>query len=661
LSNGNVGIGTAAPAYKLQVMGQTRISDALLVDGLIHVGGYTNGTNLGAYNLELGGPSPTATNGQATIYFHHHLDVAHQLRYTLGTLYLEAAGNGYGTTSTPALQVNGPLYAAVNGGTVGIGTNSPSGKMTIQPESGWGDNVPLFEVKNKYGVDVLAVYNTGVRIQVEHDPAKGSRGGFSVGGYDMTKGGATSNFMIISPDSIRFNISNTSGKGSKGGFAVGGYDATKSSPNQDFMYLTPQNPTNSGQYNTTIGFKSGFNNKYGNYNTFIGYLAGFSHTGVSGNTTAGHGNVYIGYMSGYTSTQGQQNCFIGYESGSQSESIPLFANTFLGYRAGKRSSGSSNIMIGHDAGFDNSFSTKSGTGDNNIMIGSETGAAYTSAHDNILIGPSSGFHLSTGANNVCLGEYTGLFAVSGSQNVYLGNFSGQNGSGSGNVFIGYQAGQNEYGNNKLYINNSSATSPLILGDFSARNLDVNGMIRATGVAVPTSGAGLELSYSGGVAYIEGYDRTAALQKPICLAATNVYPYAQVNLGNSTHLWNAVFAVNGVINISDLRFKTNITSLNYGLESIMKLDPVSFTWKNEPGGSKHLGLIAQEVMGIIGEAVDIGTDPDKILGINYSQLVPVLIKGMQEQQQQIESQQKEIDELKTLVNTLIANQTAQVNK
>jgi len=62
--------------------------------------------------------------------------------------------------------------------------------------------------------------------------------------------------------------------------------------------------------------------------------------------------------------------------------------------------------------------------------------------------------------------------------------------------------------------------------------------------------------------------------------------------------------------------------------------------------KHLGLVAQEVIGIIDEAVDTGTDPDKILGINYSQLVPVLIKGMQEQQQQIRIQKKENRQLKS---------------
>jgi hypothetical protein len=182
-------------------------------------------------------------------------------------------------------------------------------------------------------------------------------------------------------------------------------------------------------------------------------------------------------------------------------------------------------------------------------------------------------------------------------------------------------------------------------------LDVSGMIRATGVAVPTSGAGIELSYSGGVAVIEGYDRTSNILKPICLSATNVYPNTQVDLGSSAHRWNSVYAANGTIQTSDRRLKANIASLNYGLESIMKLNPVCFTWKDEPAGSKHLGLVAQEVVGIIDEVVDTGTDPDKILGINYSQLVPVLIKGMQDQQQQIESQKQENQQLKSELQIL----------
>jgi len=92
-----------------------------------------------------------------------------------------------------------------------------------------------------------------------------------------------------------------------------------------------------------------------------------------------------------------------------------------------------------------------------------------------------------------------------------------------------------------------------------------------------------------------------------------------------------------------------------------LRPVSFYWKDGNDRDKKLGLVAQEVKEVVKEAVIVGDDENQTLGLNYSELIPVLIKGMQEQQKQIETQQKEIYELKSLVNTLVANQNGQGNK
>ncbi|WP_310397946.1 hypothetical protein [Hymenobacter sp.] len=61
--------------------------------------------------LEINGNDPTQTNQQATLMLHHHGVLAHQLRYTAGTLYLEGAGNGYGTNNVPNFVVGGRLNA----------------------------------------------------------------------------------------------------------------------------------------------------------------------------------------------------------------------------------------------------------------------------------------------------------------------------------------------------------------------------------------------------------------------------------------------------------------------------------------------------------------------------------------------------------------------
>jgi len=129
--------------------------------------------------------------------------------------------------------------------------------------------------------------------------------------------------------------------------------------------------------------------------------------------------------------------------------------------------------------------------------------------------------------------------------------------------------------------------------------------------------------------------------------------------------------------SDSRLKENQIPLNYGLKEVMELSPKQYVHHSSIDQSKWpeeniprtIGLIAQEVYNIIPEAVDVPENSSTGLwGLNYDKLIPVLVKAIQEQQTQIESSkqenqklQSEIYELKTLVNSLIANQTAQLNK
>jgi uncharacterized protein (TIGR02145 family) len=133
---------------------------------------------------------------------------------------------------------------------------APLSKLGI---NGTTDNMDeaLFEVKNKAGNTVFAVYNEGVRVSVGNGNAKGTHGGFSVGGYDGTKG--VHNLLTVTSDSVRVYVdSNPATKGTKGGFAVGGYDMTKGGTAQNYFNITPDSTRVYINDSETKGAKGGF-------------------------------------------------------------------------------------------------------------------------------------------------------------------------------------------------------------------------------------------------------------------------------------------------------------------------------------------------------------------------------------------------------------------
>ena len=124
-----------------------------------------------------------------------------------------------------------------------------------------------------------------------------------------------------------------------------------------------------------------------------------------------------------------------------------------------------------------------------------------------------------------------------------------------------------------------------------------------------------------------------------------------SLGQDGLVWTEVFATSGVVSTSDRRLKTDIQELTVGLEELMQLEPVSYRRRDRSDDPREIGLIAQDVEDIVPEVVRHPTNPGGHYGLNYSQLVPVLIKAVQEQQITIRAQQEEIDVLKNLYSDL----------
>lgn len=94
-------------------------------------------------------------------------------------------------------------------------------------------------------------------------------------------------------------------------------------------------------------------------------------------------------------------------------------------------------------------------------------------------------------------------------------------------------------------------------------------------------------------------------------------------------------------VSDISVKENIQPLDYGLEAILALKPVSFEFKKEYknyGEGKQIGFIAQDMAKVLPEAT-FTTEKTGLMGINKEDIIAVLVAGMQEQQKMIEELQK----------------------
>jgi len=109
--------------------------------------------------------------------------------------------------------------------------------------------------------------------------------------------------------------------------------------------------------------------------------------------------------------------------------------------------------------------------------------------------------------------------------------------------------------------------------------------------------------------------------------------------------------------SDRRLKTSIEPLGSVLDALADIRPVRYRFKESTGNAqdKDIGLVAQEVQKEFPELVH--EDSDGYLSLSYSKLSSVLLKGLQEQQSQIEELKAENKKIKERLSALEAQATA----
>jgi len=533
----------------------------------------------------------------------------------------------------------------------------------------------LFEVKNKDGKTIFAVYNEGVRVYVDDGIAgKGTKGGFAIGSFDSSKG-TYQDYFLVNADSIRAYINTNTLKGTKGGFAIGGFDPSKAA-REEFLRVTRDSTrvylNNTGTKARKGGFAIGsFDNSKGNFidymlvsddsirlyikeeakatkggfaigsfdaskTGFAQYLSvnskrtnvqvkdtilGFSVTNIQGGGAADFMridkiNAFIGHETGVKvtpSTLGDQGKYnVFLGYQSGTNNTSGYRNVFMGYRAGmKNTTAENNVFIGTESGINNQ------TGNSNTFIGYRSGFSTTTS-ENTFVGHGTGYYNNTGKYNTFFGKGAGSFHESGDYNTFLGWGAGNsNDAGNKNVFIGAGAGTNNTGSSNIFIGynaDASGTNKLWINNgFSATPL-ISGDFSARKVVI--NGKAGDFTDPGYEFYVVG------------------------DAGGST----------GWASLSDVRLKTNISAIPDALSKVTRLHGVTFDWKPEARmDEKHsVGLIAQELEKELPEAV---VSDGSYMSVRYGLVSALLVEAIKEQQSLITVQKKQIEELQFRVEEM----------
>jgi len=340
--------------------------------------------------------------------------------------------------------------------------------------------------------------------------------------------------------------------------------------------------------NAVIGQNAGIAITTGTGNVAMGANAGLKISTQTNNTFVGNNagkvntassNTFVGANAGSANVTGVNNTFIGTNAGAISPTGTN--NTFIGSSAGLNAFGSEIIAIGNQAAqtLGGSFGLSYG-----VFIGNQAGQVATTGRFNAVIGHLSGSALTTGGENTIIGIESGSRITTGIQNVLIGSVVG-------NALI--------TGSNNIYIGSgTNGTTPGIANQ-----------IRIGSTAISTC-------FIGGI-------------RGIAVAGGQT-----VQVDVSGQLGSVV---------SSIKFKDNIEPMPDVTDTLMSLNPVTFTYKANPEQCIQYGLIAEEVDKTFPYLSVLDKDGNPY-GVEYYRLIALLLK-------QAQTQQITIAELKERIETI----------
>jgi hypothetical protein len=376
-----------------------------------------------------------------------------------------------------------------------------------------------------------------------------------------------------------------------------GNGLTEKASNQEFGFQALQAVT-TGEFNLAIGYNALMSNSSGAANTALGFA------NMSYNTT-GSNNTAIGHQALQNNVIGISNVAVG--------SYALYANI-----------GNRNLGIGHKALFSNT------SGRENVSVGFESNLANSVGIANVAVGNGALANNRAGSRAVAIGHGVMFYANAGE--VAYDNL---------NTAVGFESMKGL----GVYTNTFNLNSAV--GAYTLKSLSTG-----SGNAV--------LGYNAGAAITTGSNNTALGNQTIIAATINnasaIGYGASVSTDNTIKLGNALvtsvetaaaISASSFVTTSDSRLKRNIVPLKEAGVVLNVLNPVSYQKRKSLEDSAYTeveyGFIAQELQKVLPDLVK--PRADGILQVNYTAMIPLLTKALQEQH-------AEIVELRELIHQLM---------
>ena len=390
------------------------------------------------------------------------------------------------------------------------------------------------------------------------------------------------------------------------------------------------------QHNVLIGNDAGDAISTGDFNTCVGSLAGTSYVGTLN-------SVAVGYSAGQNSVANDQ-VLIGAKSG---QTGPAFGAVGVGYETlmSSQSSAYRLVAVGYRSFRNNT------TGDNNVGVGYQAGASHTTTSNNTYIGAYAGDGTAAGNGyNVAVGTYsmTGNLSTGNGYNTCVGGRSGLAiSSGSDNTLIGYNAGDavsTGYDNTAVGYN--------ALSSVNTENGNVAIGHSALSVAYSTvestcvgNGAGSAITTGSKNTILGAYNGNEdgldirALSNRIVLADGDGAVGMYIDNSQDAHFDGNVVAYSTTI--SDRRLKSQITPISSALNKVDQINGVTFV--RDHNGEKAAGVIAQEIMEVLPEAVksqalplQTGNHDEKYYVVEYDAVTGLLVEAVKELKARVEA-------------------------